>query len=457
MAHCNLRTVLVCTLVLLVVVSGTLSVTPLVVRACSICNFLLTWGSLGAGNGQFHYPRGVAVDSSGNVYVADRSNNRVEKFTSTGTYITQWTGSSPNQLSNPSGVAVDASGNVYVTDTGNNRVEKFTSTGAFITKWGSSGSGNSEFGSPGPYGVAVDNSGNVYVVDYGNSRIEKFSSTGAFTTTWGHSGNQNGNFTHPYGVAVDSSGNVYVTDTGNNRVEKFTSTGAFILAWGSTGSGNGEFDAPVYVASDPYGNVYVTDYNNRRVQKFTGTGTYLSQWGSPGSGNGEFNGPYGVAADSFGNMYVTDQDNDRVQLFGDSTLASIGLVAGWNRISLPIVPLSTAIGKVLAGLIAAGNFSIVWSYQSGKWSSASLTNGKVSGTLTTMQDGLGYWIYVTYPSTLYVLGYMIPSASAPPAYSLSGGWNLVGFKPQPLVQNETMATYLTSINTKYSSIGSMIT
>jgi DNA-binding beta-propeller fold protein YncE len=440
-------------LVLLVVVSGTLSATPLpLVHACSICNFLLTWGSLGTGNGQFHYTRGVAVDRSGNVYVTDQGNSRVEKFTSTGIYITQLSGSSPNQLSYPSGVAVDASGNVYVTDTGNNRVEKFTSTGTFITNWGSSGSGNSEFASPGPYGVAVDNSGNVYVVDRGNNRIEKFSSTGTFTTTWGHSGNQNGNFTNPYGVAVDSSGNVYVTDTGNNRVEKFTSTGAFILAWGSTGSGNGEFDVPVYVASDPYGNVYVADYSNGRVQKFTGTGTYLSQWGSPGSGNGEFNGPYGVAADSFGNVYVTDQDNDRVELFGDTTLASIPLVEGWNLISLPIVPVSTAIAKVLNDLIVGNNFTIVWSYQSGKWSSASFSNGKVSGSLTTMQDGFGYWIYMTQPSNLKVLGYVVPPVSSPPTYSLSAGWNLIGYKPEPdPTATETVSTYLTSITGSYDS------
>jgi len=130
----NLRTVLFCTLILLVVVSGSLSVAPPpTVQACNTCNFLLTWGSFGTGNGNFSGPRGVAVDSAGNVYVTDSINDRVVKFTSTGTYISQLgctsgacsSGTANGQFNSPYGVAVDSSGNVYVVDGGNNRVELF--------------------------------------------------------------------------------------------------------------------------------------------------------------------------------------------------------------------------------------------------------------------------------------------------------------------------------------------
>jgi DNA-binding beta-propeller fold protein YncE len=174
-------------------------------------SFLLAWGSQGSGPGQFYNPWGVAVDSSGNVYVADYGNDRVEKFTSSGTFVTQWgsVGSGPGQFVVPVGVAVDSSGNVYVADTGNNRVQKFTGSGSFITQWGL---GLFNY----PIGVAIDSSGNVYVVDSGNNRVVKFTGDGKYIT-------QLGNSTTPSGVAIDSSGNVYVTDSGNNRVQKFRS------------------------------------------------------------------------------------------------------------------------------------------------------------------------------------------------------------------------------------------
>ena len=123
--------------------------------------FDLKWGDADARNGQLARPFGVAVDGSGNVYVADYSNHRIQKFDSSGTFITKWgnVGSGDGQFANPISVAVDGSGNVYVSDSGNQRIQKFDSSGTFITKWGSVGSGDGQFNNI--RGVAVDGLGNV--------------------------------------------------------------------------------------------------------------------------------------------------------------------------------------------------------------------------------------------------------------------------------------------------------
>ena len=282
--------------------------------------FLRTWGTTGSGNGQFNYPVGVAVDSSGKVYVVDSVNNRVQKFSAAGAYLTQWgsTGSGNGQFVNPRGVAVDADGNVYVTDGNNHRVQMFTSTGTYVTQWGSSGTGNGQFNAP--FGVAVDAAGNVYVTDYNLNRVQKFTSTGTFLTTWGTSGTGNGQFRTPTGVAVDADGDVYVADWYNHRIQKFTSTGTFLTKWGTLGSGTGtgQFTYPTGVAVDAAGNVYVTEAGNDRIQKFTSTVAYVTQWGTLGTGNGQFHAPYGVAVDASGNVYVADQLNDRIQKFGSA-------------------------------------------------------------------------------------------------------------------------------------------
>jgi hypothetical protein len=176
---------------------------------------------LGHGNGQFFGPGGVATDGAGNVYVADTYNHRIQKFTSTGTYLTQWgtAGSGDGQLIEPTPVATDGAGNVYVGDSGNNRIQKFTSGGTYLTQWGTAGSGDGQFFDP--IAVATDGAGNVYVGDYGNDRIQKFTSGGTYLAQWGTSGSGDGQFSRPVGVATDAFSNVYVVDYNNNRIQKF--------------------------------------------------------------------------------------------------------------------------------------------------------------------------------------------------------------------------------------------
>ena len=129
----------------------------------------------------------------------------------------------------------------------------------------------------------------------------------------------------------------------------------------------------------------------------------------------------------------------------------IPLSLGWNLISTAVVPTNTALGSVLASQIANADFTIIWSYQTGRWVFATLSGGRISGSLTTMQDGFGYWIYMSKADNIFVIGSVIPPLATPPTYSLNAGWNLIGFKPQPKVQSETVGVYLSSITGSYNA------
>jgi DNA-binding beta-propeller fold protein YncE len=334
------------------------------------------------------YPSAVALDSSNNVYVADFSNNRVEKFTSSGNYLTQWggSGSGNGQFIGAAGVAVDSSNNVYVVDYGNGRVQKFDSNGNYLTQWGSSGSGNSQFAYP--HGIAVDRSNNVYVTDDGNNRVEKFTSSGNYLTQWGGSGSGNGQFHGAQGVAVDSSNNVYVADFSNNRVEKFTSSGNYLTQWGNFGTGNGQFFHPYDIAVDRSNNVYVADLSNNRVEKFTSSGNYLSQWGSSGGGAGQFSAPVGVAVDRRGNfVYVADAGNARIQVF-----VNLGPPIITNQRASQTVPAGINVSFGV-GLLGTAPFAYQWI--SNNVAVPGATNATFTLTNVCLSDSGAYSVLVT--------------------------------------------------------------
>ena len=277
--------------------------------------FVAKWGTYGSGDGQFGNPLDVSIDSSGNVYVVDMDNHRIQKFDSSRAFLAKWgtLGSGDGQFWNPIGVAVDSLGNVFVADRDNHRIQKFNSSGAFLTKWGTYGTENGQF--IGLQGVAVDSLGNVYITDNDNNRIQKFNSDGTFLAKWGSEGTGDEQFKSPSGVAVDSSSNVFVADRDNNRIQKFSSDGTFLAKWGTLGSGDGQFYYPRDVSIDSSGNVYVVDKDNQRIQKFDSSRAFLAKWGTSGTGDGQFWYPNGVAVDSSNNVYVADTGNSRVQKF----------------------------------------------------------------------------------------------------------------------------------------------
>ncbi len=302
---------------------------------------------------RFDGPNDVAVDSVGNVYVADFGNDEIRKITPAGVVTTlagavYQTGSadgtgSAARFYNPRGVAVDSAGNIYVADTYNDEIRKITPAGVVTTLAGAAQQPGSTNGTGSaarfnePTGVAVDSAGNIYVADQYNSEVRKITPAGAVTTlagAAGHIGSADGTgsaarFDYPFGVALDNAGNVYVVDFGNDEIRKITPAGAVTTlagAAGQEGSADGtgsaaRFYRPAGMAVDTAGNVYVADEHNHEIREVTPAGVVTTLAGFPtqrGSADGigrsaSFNSPYGVAVDSAGDIYVADSGNDEIR------------------------------------------------------------------------------------------------------------------------------------------------
>lgn len=306
-------------------------------------------------------PDGVAVDPFGNVYIADDGNNRIRKVTPQG-IISTIAGSGTAgfsgdggpaalaQLRGPSAVAVDASGNVYIADAGNQRIRKVTAaTGTITTVAGTGTFGFSGDGGPATAAqlfiaagalLAVDGLNNLYIADSFNNRVRKVTANGvintvAGTATGGFSGDGGAavaaQLRIPNAVAVDSEGQLYILDSGNGRLRKVTSAGVISTVAGRGGaafSGDGgpaaaaQFSLPTSVAVDTAGNVYVADTNNRRIRQITTDGIIRTVAGNGASGSdgdggpaasAQLSGAAAVAVDGAGNFYIAEQTNNSIR------------------------------------------------------------------------------------------------------------------------------------------------
>ena len=259
-------------------------------------------------------PYGVAVNQTGEVVVAEGNGHCIsvfcrKKLRSFGTH-----GSGLGLFKYPCSVAVDSEGNILVADTDNHRIQKFTTTGEFLTAVGTKGSGPLQFNFP--FDVTFNATNNkVYVVDRWNHRVQVLNSDLTFSSTFGKEGSGMGQFKGPWNIACGSTGNVYVTDSKNHRIQVFSAGGKFLRMFGRYGEGRVELNYPVGITVDTNDIVCVSEVHNGRVSVFTCEGQFITSFGRKGEGPGEFNCPVGLAVDNCGVVYVCDHYNNRIQCF----------------------------------------------------------------------------------------------------------------------------------------------
>ncbi|SEL79515.1 S-layer homology domain-containing protein [Paenibacillus sp. OK003] len=339
-----------------------------------------------ATSAQLYFPRGVAVDSSGNLYIADVLNHRIRKVdtsgnisTVAGTGVGGYSGDGESalvaQLNSPNGVAVDSMGDLYIGDSGNHRIRKVDKSGNISTVAGTGVSGYSGDGGSAtsakmssPNGVAIDNSGNLYIGDSGNNRVRKVDTFGNISTVagtgeGGYAGDGGlatlAKLNNPAGIAVDSDGNLYISDLSNQRVRKVDtsdniSTVAGTGVGGFSGDGGPAILAKLNYANgvrvDSNGNLYIGDSGNNRIRKVdksgnistiagTGVSGYSGDGGSATSA--QLKSPNGVAVDSSGNLYIADIGNNSIRKL--TFLASAYTVGASTATSTPGVGTDNAV------------------------------------------------------------------------------------------------------------------
>ena len=352
------------------------------------------FGSSGTGDGQFANAYGTAVNtSSGDVYVVDQFNHRVERFDAAGSFhdafgwgvadgkeeaevcssncLAGLQGAGIGQFDTPSGLAVDQSdGSVYVADSNNNRVERFTPAGGYVSQFGSSGSGDGQFSRP--TGIAVDPTDrSVLVVDSINNRVLRFDKTGVFVSAFGWGvadgkeeaqtcttgcqaglgGGGEGEFAEPAGIAVDSTGRVYVLDQNNGRVERFTKAGVFDEVFDPI-----DVFLPQALAVGGSDHVFVAqwaqDFSEQNVVEMDPAGSLVDTHGV-GSGASNASGLALGVEDK--QVFLADGFNARVFVMGDLSAPTVTIEPAGSV---------TSTGADLSGSVTPnGNPNVGWHFE----------------------------------------------------------------------------------------------
>lgn len=288
---------------LTVIAMAALAAGVLASPASAFNNYSLSFsfGSTGSGNGQFGQFEGagaIATDSSGNVWVADRENERIQKFNSKGEYLSQIKGEGWGI--DPTDIALDSKDNIWVVSWNGQRVVKFSPGGTELDEFGELGSGNGQFWYPKT--IAIDSKDNIWVTDTSNYRVQKFDSAGNYLTKFGSEGTGNGQFTYPSGIATDSADNVWVGDwrSEGGRVQEFNSAGSYM---GKIGEGQINGPSLDALTIDSKDNLWVSDNGDGSLKVFNAKGEKLTQFGKEGS-LGPLFAPWGMAFDSNDNPWV---------------------------------------------------------------------------------------------------------------------------------------------------------
>ena len=346
-----------------------------------------------AGVAALNHPRGLAVSANGTVYLSDVDNFRIRAVGPTGTiYGVAGNGFSAESgdggmatnasVSDAMAVALDSAGNLYIADSSNRRVRKITASGVITTVAGVGVEGFSGDGGPAtqsrlgrPVGLAFDGAGNLYIADSTNNRVRRIDGNGIITTVAGNgvaafSGDGglaiNASLKTPTGVTVDKLGNLYVADADDNRIRRITPSGLISTYAGNgqggfSGDGGASFLAslniPYDVMADGQGNLYIADAGNNRIRKVDPSGVITTLAGTGSSafaGDGgpavqaSFDFPWGLAADAGGNLYVADRSNSRVR--------KIAGVGAFPPIAVQPPPTGTAPSFQSTGVLNGASF-----------------------------------------------------------------------------------------------------
>jgi sugar lactone lactonase YvrE len=397
-----------------------------------------------ATSASLNFPSGVAVDASGNLYVADANNNRVRKVDQNGVITTVAGNGNPADygdggaatnafLHSPSGVAVDASGNLFIADTFNARVRKVDGNGIITTVVA--------FSRLETYSVAVDASGGLFIADYFNNRVWKSDAIGSVTAFagdgyinpgngWGrYSGDggaaTNASLSGPTGVAVDASGNVFIADTYNFRVRMVDESGIIDTVAGdghigqsgdSGAATNAKVDLAFGVALDGDGNLFIADRDDNRIRRVGADGIITTV---AGNGAGGYSGdggaavdaslfrPWAVAVDSSGNLFIADTGNDVVRevhfaglptlSLDDVSLATVGeyqvvITSPYGSVTSAVATLTVIVPPVIdmsPPLVAGGNLLLGFRLSQGSSPSFTLLQAPfITGPWTTNTGAL---------------------------------------------------------------------
>ncbi len=372
------------------------------------------------------YPQGLAVDTSGNLYVVDPGAAEIDRVTPSGTlsiFVGNGTGTSgaptpgpatSSTLNNPQQAAFDSSGNLYIADANNNEVEKVTPSGTLSIF---AGTGTAGAPTPGPAtaselhapaGVAVDSNGNVYISDQGNNEIDKVTPSGTlsiFAT----------GFNAPWNIAVDSSNNVYVDDWANQKVDKVTPGGTVSTIAGTGVAGNptpgpatsSMVHSPQGIAVDASGNVYIGDSYAFDLLKVTPGGTLSVLAGTNSASGPTYGGPatssavrspYGVAVDSSGVIYIADGSWRTVDRIGPTTPAPptiISATPGQGSIALTFNPPVSDGTSLITSYEASTDGGTTWH----SITTASGSGGSLLATLSGLTIGSTYSVVVRADNT----------------------------------------------------------
>jgi len=314
---------------------------------------------------RFNSPNGVCADAGGNIYVADSSNHTIRRISSDGVVSTMaglagvrgsTDGSgSAARFSNPGDVAVDTAGNLYVADTGNQTIRKMAPDGTVTTLAGSAGVSGTTSGTGAaarfslPSRLVVNAAGEVFVADRANDAIRRITPGGAVTTLAGLINSRGyldgaatqARFFNPTGVALDAAGNLFVADTYNSCIRRVSTAGVVTTVAGTGGIGSRDglgsaagFFAPLGLARDAGGNIYVADSYNQTIRRVAPDGTVTTIAGLAGirgsvdgvGSEARFMFPHSVAVDPAGNVYVSDNSNHTIRKITPARV--VGTLAG---------------------------------------------------------------------------------------------------------------------------------